>query len=66
MNLELELQRMIKASREALDAYQKMKDTYYDATPKEKHRIKMYDLKKATERAESELKKKQTELFTNG
>ena len=64
MNLEIELQRMIKASREALDAYQKMKDAYYAATPKEKHRIKMYDLKKATERAESELKKKQTELFT--
>ncbi len=64
MNLELELTRLISASNAVDIAYCKMKEGRYAKSLVETHRIKMYDLKKQTKRAEDALKNKQTELFT--
>ncbi len=63
MNLERELQRLIKAANDVLGADEYCKQTRYSATPRESLKLKMYDLKKAVQQAETELKKKQSELF---
>lgn len=64
MNLELELQRLIKASKAVLHQQEECKVQRFSPSSRESLKIKMYDLRKSTERAESELKKKQTELFS--
>ena len=64
MSLKLELERVIEAAKAAIKADQHNKDTGYARTPRQEFRNSMYDLKKAVQHAETELKKKQTELFT--
>ena len=65
MNLELELQRMIDAANKVLYQNDEMKAQRYSDSSRQDYKTALYDLRKAKNRAESELKKKQTELFTN-
>lgn len=59
-----ELERLIKACREVLTSHDQLKQSGFAKSFAETHRNKMYDLRKATERAEDEINKKQTELFS--
>ena len=65
MNLELELQRMIDAANKVLYQNDEMKAQRYSDSSKQDYKNALYDLRKAKNKAESELKKKQTELFTS-
>ena len=65
MTQHTELERLIKACREVLNSHDQLKQSGFAKSFAETHRNKMYDLRKATERAEAEVNKKQTELFTH-
>lgn len=64
MNLELELQRLIKASNAVLYQQEECKIQRFSPSSREALKLKMYDLKTATKRAEEELKKNQIDLFS--
>jgi len=64
MSLKLELERVIKAANAVFCQQEECRAQRYSSSSKDKLKLKMYDLKKAVQHAETELKKKQTELFS--